>query len=88
MEKKQMVYVFLIIFNSTADDSEFDIKLYRTTDGTFSSPDTSSQLKLGDQMYFKLEMNTIRDDLKITPQTCYATNAEDSSLKYYLIEDG
>jgi len=69
-------------------ESAFDIKLYRTTDGTFSSPDTSSELRLGDQMYFKLEMNTIRDDLKVTPQTCYATNAKDSSLKYYLIEDG
>ena len=62
--------------------------MYRTTDGTFSSPDTSSELRLGDQMYFKLEMNTIRDDLKIVPQTCYATNSKDSSLKYYLVEDG
>jgi len=73
---------------SQSDESAFDIKLYRTTDGTFSSPAISSELRLGDQMYFKLEMNTIRDDLKVVPQTCYATNAKDSSLKYYLVEDG
>jgi len=73
---------------SQSDNSEFDIKLYRTTDGSFSSPDASSELRLGDQMYFKLEMNTIRDDLKVSPKTCYATSTKDSSVKYYLVEDG
>jgi len=73
---------------SQSDNSEFDIKLYRTTDGTFSSPDASSELRLGDQMYFKLEMNTVRDDLKVSPKTCYATSTKDSSMKYYLVEDG
>merc|ERR1712212_1261362 len=45
-------------------------------------------MRLGDQMYFKLELNTIRDDLKISPQTCYATNAADSNDKYFLVENG
>ena len=45
-------------------------------------------MRLGEQMYFKLEMNTIRDDLKISPKTCYATNTKDSSEKYYLVSDG
>jgi len=69
-------------------DAEFDIKLVRTTDGSFSSEDSSSQMRLGDQMYFKLELNTIRDDLKISPQTCYASSTKDSSERYLLIEDG
>jgi len=73
---------------SQTDESAFDIKLYRTSDGTFSSPEASSELRLGDQMYFKLEMSTIRDDLKVAPKTCYATSTKDSSTKYYLVEDG
>eukprot|EP00111_Clytia_hemisphaerica_P020197 TCONS_00059522-protein len=73
---------------SKSEASEFDIKLVRTTDGSFSSEHSSSQMRLGDQMYFKLELNTIRDDLKISPQTCYASSTKDSSERYLLIEDG
>jgi len=73
---------------SKSEASEFDIKLVRTTDGSFSSEDSSSQMRLGDQMYFKLELNTIRDDLKISPQTCYATSTADSAEKYFLVQDG
>merc|ERR1711973_1143 len=72
-----------------SESSEFDIKLVRTTDNTFANEDSSSQMRLGDQMYFKLELNTIRDDLKISPQTCYATNTgETGAKKYYLVENG
>jgi len=73
---------------SKSAETDFDIKLFRTTDGTFTNEDSSSQLRLGDQMYFKLVLNTPRNDLKISPTDCYAKNTEDSDLKYYLIQNG
>jgi len=73
---------------SKSEEGTFDIELIRTTDGSYATQDESSQMKLGDNMYFKLALNTIRDDLKIAPQTCYATNAKDSTEKYNLIENG
>jgi len=71
-----------------ADVGKFDIKLVRTTSDTFSTEDSSSQMRLGDQMYFKLQFDTVRDDLKISPKTCYASRAKNSSDKYILVENG
>jgi len=73
---------------SKTEEGKFDVRLYRTTDNTFTSKDNSYQLKLGDQVYFKLELNSIRNDLRIAPQTCYATSTKHSEERYYLIEDG
>jgi len=38
-------------------------------------------------MYFKVTLETTRDDLKLSPQNCYATNGVNLQQKYYLIKD-
>ena len=69
------------------DTANFDIKLSRATDNTYSTEDLSSTLKLGAMLYFKIELSSVRNDLKISPQSCYATNTRDSADRYFLIKD-
>jgi len=71
-----------------SEATEFDITLTKQTDNTYASQDLAAQSKLGDQMYFKLEMNTVVDNLKMAPTTCYASNAKDSKDTYPLIQNG
>jgi len=68
-------------------NATFDIVFNRKTDNLFNETELSSALILGDTIYFELELKSQRKSLKISPQTCYATNARDSSQKYYLIQN-
>ena len=70
-----------------AAKTSFDIKLIRTTSASYATEDTSGTSRLGDTMYFKLMLETTKDDLTLSPQNCYATNGVDLVQKYYLIKD-
>jgi len=68
-------------------NSTFDIVFKRKTNNSFIKTELSSALILGETMYFELELKSQRNDLKMSPQTCYATNARNSNEKYFLIEN-
>jgi len=67
-------------------DAKFDISLIRT-DSTYTTKDSSAALFLNSFMYFKIELETSRTDLSVSPQSCYAHPANNVTLKYYLIEN-
>lgn len=74
--------IIFIVGNAT-----FDIVFKRKLDNMYNATEQSSALNLGEAMYFELELKSQRNDLKMSPQTCYATNARNSIQKYFLIEN-
>lgn len=66
----------------------FDITLIKTADGTYKTQDAKSQSSLGDRMYFKVEMDSVRNDLKLAVTSCYATDAQGSKNSHDLIVNG
>jgi len=68
-------------------NANFDIRLFRTQDDTYTQEEFSSSLTLGNMIYFKIQLSSVRNDLKISPQSCYATNTQNSAERYYLIQN-
>ena len=71
----------------SAANAKFDVKLLRTTDSDYNETELSDVLKMGENVFFKLVLETPRNDLALSPQSCYATNGIDSNVKYYLIQN-
>lgn len=68
-------------------NATFDIDLDRYTDDNFSSKDESGEAELGDTLYFQMELETSRTDLKLNTLSCHATKESDGSKKYSIIAE-
>lgn len=69
----------------TNDTAEWDITLTRTTDVNYTSIDSSDTVELGDTLFFDLTMTTVRSDIGMYPQECYAVRNSGGSDKYSMI---
>jgi len=69
-----------------SSNAKFDVKLLRTNTH-YNVTELSGVSKMGDDVFFKLVLETPRNDLVLSPQNCYATNGINSNIKYYLIQD-
>jgi len=72
-------------FNKT-NTAEFKISLKRTNQD-FITEDKSATQSITSLMYFKIELETSRSELIVSPQSCYAHPANNLTLKYYLIKN-
>jgi len=69
-----------------SSNAKFDVKLLRTN-SHYNLTELSGVSQMGDDVFFKLVLETPRNDLVLSPQNCYATNGVNSNLKYFLIQD-
>ena len=69
--------------------TSFIVDLKRQTNDTYSVEDKGATVKLGDTLYYKLELTTDRTDISMYPQDCFAVSSTTSNAvndKYSLIE--